>query len=59
MTWHCPPTECPLLGVLPHMNKAVRKNIAIIAVVSILAVALFSRFAPASLQNLLTGAKLA
>ena len=38
------------------MNKAVLKNIGIIAVVSILAVALFSRFAPASLQNLLTGA---
>ena len=38
------------------MNKAVLKNIGIIAVVSILAVALFSRFAPAWLQNALTGA---
>jgi len=38
------------------MNKAVLKNIGIIALVSILALGLFHRFAPAALRNLVFGA---
>ena len=50
-----PDNRIPAPGVLPRMLNKI-KPFLITAIVAILAVALFSRFAPAWLQNLLTGA---